>query len=87
MYNNLQFDDLENTQIDWLNSYNKTYAPQDTILLGRSDNANIVTLTAVCGGTGNQYQWYKDDHIIESETQNTIIQLKNLSIPDGNTLY
>jgi len=70
--NEFTFGDVENFNIDFSNpSYN--YAPQAQLPPpSQTPSGDDIILSFTTDGTGNTYQWYKDDEIIIGETNNTL---------------
>ena len=65
------------------------YAPQRPVREGmRYDltNGDELLLSVNVGGTGNQYQWYKDNMTIMSSTNNTF-RIANVALSDGGLYH
>ncbi len=70
IYNNkLDFGDIETANLSVANTYN--YSSQKRIPIIETNDAGEVTLSVSVDGTGNTYQWYKDDVIIDGATSSS----------------
>lgn len=66
--NLLDFEDIETVQVDWSGYYFK-YNPQDLILpVLESDDGSNYTLEVDYAFAGVSYQWYKNDAVLDGET-------------------
>ncbi|MCP4178288.1 MAG: hypothetical protein GY756_11020, partial [bacterium] len=70
--NKFQFDDLENCGVDFSSLDKVYYSPQDTLILTKIENPDNVIISVNCGGSNNQYQWYKNDELLTGETQSSL---------------
>jgi len=70
--NNFEFDDLETASIDWSSISYKSYSPQAEIPISKTISGDNATFNVSCGGSNNTYKWYKDDIIINGETNSSI---------------
>ncbi len=82
--NNLTFEDIQPN----LSVAGITYAPQKTISALPNQSVAVgepLNLTYTIGGTGNQYQWFKDAALIGGATSNTYT--KTFALTDVGDYY
>jgi Leucine-rich repeat (LRR) protein len=77
--NNLfDFKDLETANINWDNSSDYNYAPQNTKLpLNIDTTSNEVTLSVIAESPSNSYQWIKGEDTLTAETDSTLTYQKD----------
>ena len=66
-YNNLTFGDLENIPENIFDFY---YSPQHEIDVSSENISGQITLTITTDGTGNTFQWYKNENKIAAAVEN-----------------
>ncbi len=85
--NKFDFGDLQTANISAIYSY--VYSPQDNIgdtTYFKFVAGNNYSFSDSVGGTGNQYQWYKNGNAIPNET-NSVLKLTGVSISDTGKYY
>ena len=71
--NYLDFEDLEDANINWSSITNYSYNPLDTIFnLDTSSTGDQLTLSTNVGGTGNEYIWWLDGAPYDTTSVNNI---------------
>ena len=71
--NYLDFEDLEDANINWSSIANYSYNPQDTIFnLDTNSTGDQFTMTVNVGGTGNEYIWWMDGTPYDTTSINSI---------------
>ena len=87
-YNKLSFEDLEyNMNLTLLMDF--IYAPQDSIgsnQIFTKKPGTSFSYTAPTGGEQNNYQWFKDDVLLDDQTASNLV-IDNLAFEDAGKYY